>query len=481
VVTAHASAVSGRRATADMAVQIVGRLLNLVLGIVATVVLVRALGSTNYGQWATILAVTGLADTAGQLALDRVAIPKAAADPEREPEWLGALLSTRLLIGIPATVIAIAIVLAISTDSEMRTTGLVLSVPIAAGALTALSAVFQLRVRNHVNIAVLTLNSVLWTGSVLALNAAGKSMLPFAVAFAGITVISSVIQAYLGFRRATIRIRASRPLWGQLAKMSVPVALYGLAITAYNRVDQLIVFEFGGSRDAGLYGAIYRLLDQGGFLPTAVVTTLMPILAASYATDPAKVRRLLQLAVDNLGVVALGALGFAIAASEPVIRLLYGEDYTAAAPVLPVLALAYLFICWGYCFGAMIVVLNVQRRLIPYAVTALAVNIGLNLIFVPIFGYAAAAWVTVITEALILYLTVRLVGPQIRFRPQFARVGRATLAAAGMTLGVWLLKEAGVPLAGLLAAAVVAYVGLLLLLRALPVGELLTVVRRRGA
>jgi O-antigen/teichoic acid export membrane protein len=464
-----------------MAIQIAGRLLNLALGIVATVVLVRALGSTNYGQWATILAVTGLADTAGQLALDRVAIPRAAADPEREPDWLGALLATRLLIGIPATVVAVVIVLLISTDNEMLTTGLILSIPIGAGAFSALAAVFQLRVRNHVNIAVLTLNSLLWTASVVALHAAGKSMVPFAVAFAGITVLSSLTQAYLGFRRASIRIRASRPLWGELAKLSVPVALYGMAITAYNRVDQLIVFEFGGSRDAGLYGAIYRLLDQGGFLPTAVVTTLMPILAASYATDPAKVRRLLQLAADNLGVVAIGAIGFAIAASEPVIQLLYGSDYTAAAPVLPVLALAYLFICWGYVLGPMIVVLRLQRKLVPYAATALGVNIGLNLIFVPIFGYAAAAWVTVITEALILYLTFRLVAPEIGFRPQVGRLARATLAAASMTLCVWLLKEAGVPLAGLLAAAVVIYVGLLLALRALPTGELLTVIRRLGA
>jgi O-antigen/teichoic acid export membrane protein len=103
----------------------------------------------------------------------------------------------------------------------------------------------------------------------------------------------------------------------------------------------------------------------------------------------------------------------------------------------------------------------------------------LNLIFIPPFGYTAAAVVTVITEAIVLSLTVRVIGPMLQFKVQRGGMIRTALAAAGMCLFVWLLRIAGVPVGGLVGAALVSYPVLLLVLRAVDRRELVSLVTEK--
>ena len=77
------------RAALDVAVQVAGRALNLIPGVVVTLLLARALGDASFGQWSTALAVVQIGATIGDFGLEQVAVRKAAADRGREHEWIG--------------------------------------------------------------------------------------------------------------------------------------------------------------------------------------------------------------------------------------------------------------------------------------------------------------------------------------------------------------------------------------------------------
>ena len=62
---------------------------------------------------------------------------------------------------------------------------------------------------------------------------------------------------------------------------------------AYGRIDQVLVFQIAGTDAAGLYGAMYRILNTAAFVPMAVMTTLFPVLSA---VELPEMRRLVQLA-----------------------------------------------------------------------------------------------------------------------------------------------------------------------------------------
>jgi O-antigen/teichoic acid export membrane protein len=476
----HASRVESRRVAADVGIQIAGQAVNIALGVVATVVIVRALGATRYGQWATVLAAIELIAMVGNLGLENVAVRFAVQDPEREGTWVGAATSLRFLVSIPMIAAFVGVLAIIAADRQMLVSGAILSVLYLTAALSTLRIVFRLHVRNHVTVAFTTINSVLWTGAVIAIAALGGGLVPYALAFVAISILIQGALAVLALRTIHVRWRGARTFWRRILGVGISVGIASMLTFAYGRIDQILVFELApDSADAGLYAAMYKILDNAGFVPMAVMTTLFPIMAALFPSDPQRLRRLMQVAIDYLTIVALGALALTIVAADPIVELLYGADYLPGASILPILFGAFIPICIGNVAGNMVIATDLQRRYIWFAALGLLVNVPLNIVLIPEFGIEAAAWITVLTEVIVVSLSLVAVLRKVEMRLSLRRIALAALAAAASALAVWGLRQAGAGVIVLLLAMGVLYPLLLVALGALDLGELRSLIRSR--
>jgi O-antigen/teichoic acid export membrane protein len=482
VVHPHATRVSSNRAATDVAIQLGGQVVNVVLGIVTTVVIVRALGATRYGEWATILATIELVGLVGNLGLETVAVRFAAQEPEREGAWIGAATGLRLLITMPVLAAFLAVIALIASDSEMLLAGVLLSVLYLTAALSTLRIVFRLHVRNHITVAFSVVNSVLWAGSVIAIAALDGGLVAFAVAFAAIAILIQGTVALLAVHTISIRWRGARPLWRKLVGVGISVGIAGTLTFAYGRVDQLLVYELApSSADVGVYAAMYKILDNAGFVPIAVMTTFFPIMAGLYPEQPARLRRIMQAAIDYLTMISLGAVALTIVAAGPIVELLFGSAYASGATILPILMGAFVPICIGSVAGNMVTATDLQRRYVWYAGLGLIVNVVLNLALIPEYGIAAAAWITLATEVVVVSFSLLAVLQRIEMRLALRRIVASAAAAAVAGLAVWALRQAGAGAVALIAAMAVAYPLLLLGMRALDLDELRRLLRNRQA
>jgi O-antigen/teichoic acid export membrane protein len=93
---------------------------------------------------------------------------------------------------------------------------------------------------------------------------------------------------------------------------------------------------------------------------------------------------------------------------------LWSRFYPQAIPALQILALAYVFAFVNNAFIGALTVLDRQATYAKAAGASLAVNLVLNLILIPPFGYIAAAWTTVVTEMVLVaagwWLTTKHLG-----------------------------------------------------------------------
>jgi len=178
---------------------------------------------------------------------------------------------------------------------------------------------------------------------------------------------------------------------------------------------------------------------------------------------------------------ALGGLGLTIAAAAPIIELLYGPDYVSGATVLTILVAAFVPICIGNVAGNMVVAMDLQRTYIWFAVVGLALNVPLNLVLIPEFGIEAAAWITLLTELVVVSLSLVMVLRRIEMRLSLRQIGLALLAATVSGLAVWGLREAGAGAIVLVLAMTALYPLLLLATRALDLEQLRRVLRDRSA
>ena len=468
------------RATRDVVRQLGGRVLNLALGVVVTAVIARELGDSGFGEWSSLLVVVQMAAYLADLGIEQVGVRRAAAEPEREAEWIGASsrpAGGRLIARDPGLGPGRVADLRPTRDGGGRPAG-VDHDPAQRSEHDpgpAPAPPPQRRQRRHHDLLLAGLG-----GSAIAVLASGGGLVPLAIVFTLAAFVTTALQLLLGLRAGGVKLLGSRHLWRPLARVGLPLAAAGMLVLAYARIDQILVLEVVGAREAGLYGAVYRILEQAHFLPLTVSMTLLPLLSAAYPADPARVRELAQTTADYLAVVSLPALGVALAAAEPLIELLFGSAFVEAAPALPVLMGAFVLICFGYLSGNLIVVLGLQRRFVGYALLGLVVNVGLNLALLPRYGFMAAAWATLATELLVVGLAWRAVLGELQFRPSLRRIGRAASAASAMTLLLVGLRALGAPAVVLLLAATVSYPLLALLARAVSLAELRELRALRG-
>jgi O-antigen/teichoic acid export membrane protein len=478
--SAHATRVSSGRAVTDIALQIGAQILNLALGIIVFRLLARSLGPTRYGQWSTLLAITDIVGIVGSLGMENVAVRFATAEPEREDVWIGAATTLRAALTVPVIIVYVIVVILISRDQTMLVTGLIMSLLYVTSIWSTLRVAFRLRVRNDIFAGFVLANSVLWTGAVAVIAAGGGGMVEFAIAFVAISVLVQGALGILAFRAVPVRWRGARALWPRIARLSVIVGIGGALTYAYGRIDQLLVFELSPhASEAGLYAAMYKVLETAGFVPVAVMATLFPIMSGLYPSEPARLRRLTQQAIDYLTIVSLGGLAFTIAAAGAIVDLLLGPAYHAGTSALPVLMASFVPICIGFVGGNMVLATDLQRRYISYATLGLVVNVVLNVIFIPIYGFQAAAWVTLATEVVVVSITLVAVLNKIEMRLSLRRIALSTLAATVSALVVWRLRDAGAQIVWLLLAMGALYPALLIALRALDIGELRGLVRGR--
>lgn len=471
--------VTRMRAAVDISLQLLGRSANVVLGVVVTLVLARHLGPRDFGRWSTIFAVFQITGYFGNLGFEQAAVARCAAEPEREPQWLGALVALRLLLALPVFLATTGIMLLVARGGEMRLAGVIVCAMLLVSGLGSLRAVFQLRVRNHVTAWFELANGILWGIGVILVAAAGGRLVALAAVFLGTAAATILLQAAVAVHQARISFAGVAARARTLARVAIPIGIGGLLILAYVRIDQVLVFELASPDAAGDYGAAYRVLDRVQLLPDAFLATLFPLLVSAYRVDSARLRRLVQTAFDYLLMLSLPLLAFTVVASEPIVELLFGGRFEAASRALPILMGAFVLIALGYLGGNLVIVLDRQKTFVRYALLALVVNVVGNVVLIPPYGFVAAAWMTLATEAVVLALTARLVFREAGFRPGFGRTARASAASIAMACGVWLLRsQAHAGLGPLVAAAVVLYPGLLFALRAVSTTELRQLARR---
>jgi polysaccharide transporter, PST family len=467
-------------AAGDVVGQVVARGLNALLGLAVTIVLVRALGPRGYGVWSTLLAVISIVGYLTSLGLEEVAVRHAAMDPPRESTWISAMVSLQLIISIPVMIAALVVTLAIAPDDASRVAAVLLSLTCVLAALGSVRAVFQLRIRNRWTAGFELVNGVLWAVAVFAIAAAGGGIAAFAAAFLLATAVVNVGQVVLARRQMRLSLRGGGSARTELMKIGVPFAIASLLYLAYTQVDQVLVFQLAGERAAGLYGAASKVLDRALVIPASIVATMFPMIAAAYRDDVVRMRALIQSTVEVLLAATLPPVALVAVIAGPLMRLLFGPEFASAGPTLSVLMLVFAISAFSYIAGDLVIVLRLQRRYIIYATAGLLVNVALNVVLIPAYGFVAAAWVCLFTEGLVIGLALRAALTTIDQRLRLGRISRIVGVSGAGALAALLARKAGLPLVPIGVAWALATACAWLVLHPWSIAELRSLVTRRG-
>lgn len=247
---------------------------------------------------------------------------------------------------------------------------------------------------------------------------------------------------------------ATAPLWSAIWttwKGTFPFTLMALAAILYNKINMFFLQHYGGAQAVAQYSATWQLVDGISVLASGLLlgNVLFPVFAKLWVKDQRAFTSMAQAHVAQLAALALPLMFVLSVASEHIISLLYGSQYSEAARVQPLLSLCIFFAFVHNLAYYLLLSMRKHLLVLAFFIAGLAVNAALCLLLVPNAPLEGAVWAIVATKGFVALLTVgacqRLLG-FLKFRAVafllLALVGAAGLTFGGRFLNAPLLGEA---------------------------------------
>ncbi len=265
------------------------------------------------------------------------------------------------------------------------------------------------------------------------------------------------------------------PLIRNMANESYPLMLNHFLATIFFQIDVVILEPLRGAAIVGKYSVGYRWLLALNVIPAFFTMAIFPRLSRQADEDRAALRRNTVLSLKLLAGLVFPAAVLLTFLARPLTLLLGGREF------LPEGAIALQIMVWSMPLGWMnsltqyvLIALNRQRQITWAFVVGVTFNVVTNLIFIPIYGYRAAAVTTILSELILMVGFAALLRRDLGGVP-WADVLLKPAAAAGVMSAVMVLAWGLHPVAGV-SAGVVAYPVVWWLLRPLS-GEEMAVLR----
>jgi PST family polysaccharide transporter len=401
------------------------RVLRLGVGMLVGVWVSRYLGPAQFGLYAYLLAVVALLAPLATLGLDNIVVRELVAEPAAARRLLGTAFALKL--GGACLVLALA-VFGIGLLHPGRPDEAALVAIIAAGTLVQAFDVvdlwFQAQTLARYTVTARSVAFLVASALKLLLIALGAPLAAFVwVALA--EVVLGTLGSAAAFWRRAMPLTAWRPDGAtarRLLNASWPLLFSGIAISIYMKIDVVMLTALSGTAATGVYAAALRLSEVWYFIPTTIVVSATPtILAARQQDEALYLRRLEQLFALMFRLALVVALPTTLLA-YPLVRLLFGEAYGGAAPVLAIHIWSAVFVFFGVAQGPWDLAEDYTRWFLVRTVSGAVINVLLNLLLIPRLGAIGAALATALAQAAAAWL-LNALNP--RSRPIFWMQTRA--------------------------------------------------------
>lgn len=195
-------------------------------------------------------------------------------------------------------------------------------------------------------------------------------------------------------------------MWKYAFGMNGVLIVYYLSQVIFNQSDRIMISHMLGMDQAALYSVAYNLAIILTFVVDAINNSYVPWLYGKIKEDKQQENKKISILLSIL--IAFLLLGI-IALAPELIYVIAGKEYIEAKWVVAPIAMSLLLLFYSQQFINIEFYYEKKYLLVIAAIFAAVLNIGLNFWLIPIYGYVAAGYTTLISYfvfAVSNYLTV---------------------------------------------------------------------------
>lgn len=418
------------------------KVFSTILALVGIGFITRYLGKEGFGEYSVVIAFFSFFGAVADLGLYTITTRNISREGADEEKIIGNVLSMRIMASLAILLSSPIVVFFLPYPYEVKL-GIILSAIafVFSSTYSVLNGVFQK------NLAM---------DKIATIELLGKILQVFVIIFAvkndlGFLAIISSLLAYMIFnsvavmiavrKYVSLRLRFDIKYWKSFLKESLPMGISVMVTFLYFKLDTILLSILKDSSDVGIYNAAYKVIENFTFFPAMIIGLMLPIMSRNIFSDRKRFDYISNETLKVFFILVVPLVVGTIFLSDQIISLIAGPGFSESATVLKILIFSLAFIFFGHFFNSILIAGNMQKRLMAVLSASALFNISANLLLIPAFSYIGSAFVSVLTELMVVILTFYLTKKYLRFTPSIK--GLWKILASGMTMGVFLLIFSG--------------------------------------
>lgn len=392
---------------------VLGKTVGILNQLLVGIMVARYLGPEQFGLMNYVLSYVMLFSVFATFGLDGIEIREMSKSNADKNAIMGTAFGLRLGLSLFTILLIFLTLLRFESDPYTFAMVMVFSLSLIATAFNVIRNYFTSIILNEYVVKTEISRSVLGALIKVVLLLCHCSLTWFIVAstFDFMLVAGGYLYSYQKKAGAIRAWNFDLAVAKKLLHESFPLLLSGAAIIIYQKINAVMIRNMLDNAAVGQFSVAAKIVEMGTFVPMVIAQTITPLLVRAHQEDPVRYTAKRQQFMDIMvwSGIAMAATMSLLAA--PAIRILYGEEYLAAIPVLQIMAWRTVFIALQSASGVMILAENLQRWVVIRNLIGLIVSVVFNYLLIPGLGIVGSAIATVLTMAFAGYFSHMLIKP----------------------------------------------------------------------
>lgn len=226
--------------------------------------------------------------------------------------------------------------------------------------------------------------------------------------YAFVTVVGSILANIMNmfYIRKKYQIKVSLGVSKDTSAHLLPVMLLfanAVAVSIYIHSDTTILGILKSDYEVGIYGVASRIYIMVKQVANAAIYVIIPRVASLIKNNKeTEINNLYRKTLGSVILIIIPAIVGLIMQSGNIIKIMAGAEYVDAVKPLIILACALIFATTS-CFyiNGVLIPYRKERIVLQLTIVSAVINIGLNIMLIPVLSYNAAALTTLISEMIL--------------------------------------------------------------------------------
>lgn len=438
-----------------------------VLRVITLIYAARILGAAEYGLFSYALGIMAVLSFLSDIGTDDILTREIAKNKDKGSNYFATVFWIRIVLVLITILVIIAAVPYVAKDESIGsllylTIFLVIFNNLQSLVLSYLRGLEKME-QEALIVTILNLAMALSGFFILTFKPSAQSLLIVYAFSGGMAFLVSIIVCWKIFKR--ISLDFNKTIAVQILKNCWPIVISGsLGIVTFN-FDLVMLGWWRTSAEIGLYSAGQKIIQILYTLPTILATGIFPTLSLIINNGNSSKEKLInERSITIIFLFTFPIVAGGIVLSQSILNFVYGLEYAAGANAFRILLLDLCLIFPSMIISNLVLAHNQQKKFLKYAGIASSIDIGLNIVFIPVFGIIGAAISTLISQIVNYILTLNAIKKVSYFQimPYLKKIIPSSIAVGLLS---FILAEAGTHVVTNIILSGIFYLALLVFLK----------------